>query len=152
MAQWQVVAEGVSLPELTQVVGDMELPKGTKMKVVMDTWAPWAFDMAGAELVFRPFVPSGMELVDVWGEDGQGIVEMEADPAWLVAVLAFIKAHWLAITLAGIALALLISFITVIVKVPAVAQIPIWLLVGAAAGIIGLALISARSPPARRGV
>lgn len=147
MAQWQTVAEGLSIGDLKSVVGQMELPKGAKVRVVMDTWLSWAFDVAGAELVFRPFVPDGLELIDVYGESGQGIIDMEADPAWLLAVLAFIKAHWLAITIAGFALAAIISFITVMVKVPAIAQIPFWLIIGAAAGIIGLAVLSARSPP-----
>lgn len=144
MAQWETVAEGVNFTQLKAVVADMELPKGSKVRVVMDTWMPWAFDVAGAELVFRPFVPDGLDLIDVYGEAGQGIVDMEADPAWLVAMLAFIKAHWLAITIAGFVLAAIISFITVMVKVPAAAQIPIWLLVGGAIAIISLAVIGAR--------
>ena len=143
MAQWVTVAEGISFGELEQVVADMELRKGTKIRVVMDTWASWAFDVAGAEWTFKPFVPDGLELIDVYGENGQGIVDMEADPAWLVATLAFIKAHWLAITIAGLALALIISFITVMVKVPAAAQIPIALLVGIAVGVVGLMALSA---------
>jgi len=114
---WQVVAEGVSLSELRQTVGDMELPKGTRMKVVMDTPVAWAFDIAGAEWVFQPYIPEGMTLIDVYGEGGQGIVDMEADPAWLVAVLAFIKAHWLAIIIAGFVLTAIISFVRVWVEV-----------------------------------
>lgn len=149
MAQWQIVAEGVSISDLESIIGEMELPKNTKVRIVMDTWASWAFDVAGAELVFKPFVPNGLDLVDVWGENGQGIVEMEADPAWLVAVLAFIKAHWLAITIAGLLLAAIITFIVVTVKLPAVAQIPIWLLVGAAAGILGLIYVSSKMPAVR---
>jgi len=143
---WKTVAEGTSISNLEQTIADMELRKGTRIRVVMDTWAPWVFDVAGAELVFRPFVPDGLDLVDVWGESGQGIVEMEADPAWLAAVIVFIKAHWLAITLAGLALATIISSISIIIKVPTVAQIPIWLLIGAAAGIVGLVILSRRVP------
>ena len=143
---WKTVAEGTSISNLEQTIADMELRKGTRIRVVMDTWAPWVFDVAGAELVFKPFVPDGLDLVDVWGESGQGIVEMEADPAWLAAVIVFIKAHWLAITLAGLALATIISFISIIIKVPTVAQIPIWLLIGAAAGIVGLVILSRRVP------
>jgi len=122
----------------------MELPKGTKVKVTMETWAPWAFDIAGAELIFQPFVPDGLDLIDVYGEGNQGIVDLEADPAWLVATLAFIKAHWLAITLSGLALATLITYIIVMINVPAIAQIPVTLLVGAAVGIVGITLLAAR--------
>ena len=141
---WMVVAEGTSISNLQQVVNEMELPKGTKVKVTMETWAPWAFDIAGAELIFQPFVPDGLDLIDVYGEGNQGIVDLEADPAWLVATLAFIKAHWLAITLSGLALATLITYIIVMINVPAIAQIPVTLLVGAAVGIVGITLLAAR--------
>ncbi len=149
MAQWQVVAEGTSIFDLESTIGQLELTKGMKVRVVMETPAPWIFDTAGAELVFKPFVPEGLDLIDVYGENGQGIVDMEADPAWLLAVLAFMKAHWLAITIAGFALAALISFITVMVKIPAAAQIPVALIVGAAVGIVVLTALAARSPPGR---
>lgn len=142
---WIKVAEGTSLTNLSAVVQDMEFPKGTKMRVVMH--APgyhWLFDMAGAELVFKPFTPTGWDILDVYGEDGKGFVDMEADPAWLLVTLAFIKAHWIALTIAGFALALIISLVVIFVKVPAVAAIPVALLVGAAAGILGLVLLTRR--------
>ena len=144
--EWQTVAQGVSIWELEQTVADMYLPKGAKLRIVMDTWADWAFDIAGAELVFKPFIPEGLDLIDVYGENGQGIVDMEADPVWLAAALVFIKAHWLAITIAGFALATLISFIYVMVKVPAIVQIPFWLIVGAVAGVAGVLVLAARKP------
>ncbi len=144
--EWQTVAQGVSIWDLEQTVADMELTKGTKVRVVMDTWAPWAFDVWGAELVFKPFIPEGLDLIDVYGENGQGIIDMEADPVWLVAALAFIKAHWLAITIAGFALAAIISLITVMVKVPTIVQIPFWLVMGAVAGVAGLFILAGRRP------
>jgi len=147
MAQWVKVAEGTNIWNLSETIEDMEFPKGTKMKIVMNCPGfDWLFDMAGAELVFKPFIPDGWDLVDVYGENGQGIVDMEADPAWLVATLAFIKAHWVAITIAGIVLTAIISLIVIFVKFPAVAAIPITLLVGAAAGIVGLIFLSKWQP------
>ncbi|GAJ23144.1 unnamed protein product, partial [marine sediment metagenome] len=52
---WQTVAEGASFAELRSLVGDMELPKGTRVKVVMDLKVPvgWAFDAPWAEWLFR---------------------------------------------------------------------------------------------------
>lgn len=151
MAQWTTVAQGISLADLAATVSDMELPKGTKMRVVMDLKYPvaWAFDVAGAELLFRPFVPEGMTLVDVYGEGSQGFIDMEADPAWLLTTLAFIKAHWLAITIAGFTLALLISFIYIAIKVPAIVQIPIWLIIGAIGGAVGIIYLGSRKTPMR---
>ena len=148
MAQWVTVAEGVSFNELELLVADMELPKGTKMRVVMDTWADWLFDVAGAELVFQPFIPDGMDLIDVYGENGQGIVDMEADPAWLVAVWAFIKLHWVAIAIGLFILGLIVSFIRVMIKLPAAAQIPVALLIGVAIGVVGLTILATRTPRA----
>ena len=149
MSDWIVAAEGTNLSNLKQIVNDMELPKGTKMRVVMDTSFPWLFDMAGAELAFKPFIPEGMDMVDVWGENGQGIVEMEADPAWLLAVLAFMKAHWLAITIAGVLLYAIIQFIQVVVKLPPIAQTATWVALGALLGVAGLIYFSKYIP--RRG-
>jgi len=139
-SEWTVAAEGVSLTELAQVIADMELPKGTKMKVIMDLKFPlgWAFDIAGAELIFKPFIPEGVSVADVYGEGSTGIVELDIDPIRLAAILAFIKAHWLAITIAGLALTFLITFMVVMVKVPAAAAIPIAFIIGTAAGVVGL--------------
>lgn len=141
MAEWQVVAEGTNIWDLQAVVADMELTKGSKLKVVMDLKLPlgWAFDVAGAELIFKPFVPAGMTLVDVYGEGSQGIVEMEADPAWLVAVLVFIKAHWLAITIAGLILTAIIASIIVLVKIAVAPALPIAALaIGGGLALIGI--------------
>ena len=141
---WVTVAEGKNLDDLEQLVGDMELKKGTRMRVVMNTSAEWLFDSFLAEPIFRTQVPDGMELIDVWGENGQGIVEMEADPAWLVAILAFIRANWLALVIAGFLIWLFVSFIIIMVNVPAVAQIPFALLIGSAIGIVGVLLLTRR--------
>lgn len=138
MAQWQVVAEGANIWDLESTIGELELPKGSKLKVIMDLKLPlgWAFDVAGAELIFRPFVPDGMMLIDVYGEGSQGIVEMEADPAWLLAILAFVKAHWLAITIAGFVLTAIIASIIILVKISVAPTLP----VAAIAIVGGLAL------------
>lgn len=152
MSAWVKAAEGTNIWDLKATMEDMEFPKGTKMRIAMN--APgfdWLFDMAGAELIFKRFIPDGWELLDVYGENGQGIVDMEADPAWLLATLLFIKAHWLAITIAGIVLTVIISLIVIFVKVPAIAAIPITLIVGMAMGVIGLILLSNRSPRASPG-
>lgn len=151
MAEWVKVAEGANLKETLLTVADMELPKGTKMQVVMKTSMPWLFDLAGAELAFKPLVPDNMALVDVWGEDGLGIVEMEADPVWLGVAILFIKTHWWAAMLTGVLIGFILGTIVTavavfILKVPAIAQIPVWLIVGAVAGVAGLLVIASRKP------
>jgi len=148
---WATVAEGTSIWNLKETVGDFQMTKGSRMRVVMETSMPWLFDIAGAELAFKPFIPDDMKLLDVWGEDNTGIVEMEVTGTWFLAILAFVKAHWLAITIAGFLLGVIITFITIMVKVPSAAQIPIWLLLGAAAGVLVLAYASSRDRAPPRG-
>lgn len=138
---WQTVAGGASFAELTTIIGDMELPKGTRVKVVMDLKLPlgWVFDTPMTQLAFGYLIPDGMKLIDVYGEGSQGIVEMEADPAWLLALLAFVKAHWVAILIATFVLGLIILFIRVMVEIvgPGPFGVPwwAWIVGGAAIGV-----------------
>lgn len=120
MAEWEVVAQGVNLWDLESTVGELKLPKGSKLRVVIDLKFPLGWAFGGADLIFKPFIPDGMELVDVYGEGSTGFIDMEADPAWLLAVLAFIKAHWLAITIAGFVLTFIIASIIILVKIAVV--------------------------------
>jgi len=145
---WITAAKGTSLSDLKATIADMDLHKGTQMQVIMDLKLPvgWAFDFIAAEWLMKPFVPDGMDLIDVYGEGSQGIVEMEADPITLAAALVFIKAHWLALSILGLALGYLILNITILIKVPAAAQIPVALLVGGALGIVGLIILTRRVP------
>ncbi len=147
MSQWETVAQGTSLENLTAVVGDMELSKGTRMKVVMDLKLPVGgmFNWAVADWLSQRFIPDGMEFVDAYGSGNEGVVEMESDPAWLLAVILFIKAHWLALVIAGFTLWLIITLITISIKVPKAVQIPFWLLAGAAMGVVGVVILSQKT-------
>ena len=122
--EWITVAEGDSFFNLSRFTSDMELPKGTKVRVIMD-WRPpldKILDLAGMEHVFAPLVPQGLDLIDVYSEGGRGIVDMEADPAWLAPVLIWIGAHWSSIAItSGLVLAVLglaILWIRVLVLLP----------------------------------
>lgn len=133
-AEWTEVARGTNIWDLKSTVGEMHLSKGSRIKVVMDLKLPlgWAFDAAGAEQIFKPFAPDGTSVVDVYGEGSQGIVELEADPVWLVALLAFIEAHWVEILIAGFVLTAIIMSIIVLVKIAVAPSLPV-----AAIAIIG---------------
>jgi len=151
MAQWKVVATGTSFSSLDMAVEDMLLPKGTRVKVVMDCLpgTSWVFDLAGMENVFRPSMPEGMELIDVWGEGNKGYVEMEADPPWPVAMIAGLPVWaWLAIGGVGglVILGLIITFIVVMIKVPGAVGYPVALIAGAAGAILLLAYAASRKP------
>lgn len=147
MAEWQTVAGGTNIWDLESAVGELELPKGSRIRVVMDLKLPlaWAFDAAGAELIFRPFTPDGMALIDVYGEGSQGIVEMEADPYWLLAFLAFVKAHWLAIIIAGFVLTVIIASIIVLVKIAVAPTLPVAAIaIGGGLALIGILAMMAK--------
>ena len=149
MAQWEEVAQGVNIWDLQSTVGEMELPKGSKVKVVMDLKLPlgWFFDAAGAEWIFKPFIPDGMELIDVYGEGNQGIVEMEADPAWLLAILAFIKANWLTLIIAGVFLTAIIASIIILVKLAVAPSTPTLLIAGGLGVLALIVILGMRKAP-----
>lgn len=143
---WQLAAQGTSFSELNQLIADRTLNKGDRVRVVMDCPGyAWLFDAAGAEIAFMPLKPEGMDIIDVWGEGGKGYVEMEADPAQLVAVLGAI-AYWGAIAIAlGIVLFIIVSLIKVFVWGPTSAAVPIALIVGIALGAAGLLYLGKKS-------
>lgn len=154
MAEWQVVAQGTNIWDLASTIGELELRKGSELRVIMDLNLPlgWAFDLAGAELIFKPFTPEGMTLVDVYGEGNVGIVEMKADPAWLLAILAFIKAHWVAIIIAGFVLTVIIAFITVLVKIAVAPALPVAAIaIGGALAVIAILGLAAIAQEKRKG-
>ena len=76
-------------------------------------------------------------MIDVWGEGSQGIVELEADPITLALAIAFLKAHWLFITIAGVMLYAIVTAIIIQVKIAQAPALPI----AAIALIGGLALV-----------
>ena len=151
MAQWQVVAEGMNIWNLESTIGELQLPKGSKMQIVLNLKMPlgWAFDVAGAELIFRPFIPEGMDLVDVYGEGSQAFIDLEADPAWLLAVLAFIKAHWLAIIIAGFVLTTIIASIIILVKIAVAPALPVAAIAIIGALVLGGFLLVSQNPRRR---
>lgn len=117
---WITAAEGNNLSDLQATIADRDLKPGTRVKMVMEFNVPGAakaLDMWGAENLFRSQIPPEMRLIDVYEEGGKGIVEMEAEGAWFLPLLAFVKAHWLWIIVAGVALYLLIKFVRMIIQV-----------------------------------
>lgn len=141
MAEWQVVAEGTNIWDLASTVGELELPKGSKVKVVMDLKVPVGgmFNWAVADWLAQRFVPDGLVFVDAYGEGSQGKIEFEADPAWLLVMLAFIKAHWLALTIAGLLLTAIIAAIIILVKIAVAPALPVAAIaIGGGLALIGI--------------
>lgn len=133
---WRVVAEGRNFADLRARVANMEFGKGTRLRMVME--GPPGFGPA-CDITPNWLVPApeGTEVIDVWGEGaGTGIIELEADPVWLVAVLTFVKVHWVALLIGGA-----VGFVLgmVLTKLELLANIP-GAIVGA--GIIVLVLVA----------
>lgn len=140
--RWVKAAQGTSPDKLRALIGDRELPKDTPVRWVLDFKVPGiarAMDLWGAESIFRPFVPDGLDLVDVYEKGGKGYVDMKADPAWLLAVVGFVKAHWLGIAIAGFLIATVVKLITMWIQVLEVVFPWVLLIVGglALAAILG---------------
>lgn len=111
--QWYHIAAGDSIDSLTAFVADHPLQAGDRIVVEMSLALPVAkaFDVAPN---WWPYTPDGMRVVDIWGEGwpwetNYGYVEMEANTPWLLAVIAFIRAHWVALIIADVTLAWLVS-------------------------------------------
>lgn len=141
MADYQVVAQTTSLAGLKDVLTNIQLQPGDRVRVTMNLNAPvgWAFNAAGAELLFQPFMPESMNLIDVWGDGSMGYVEMEATSPPLVAVLGFIADNWLAIVIAGVVIAALVIMVTISIKVSqAIMEIPNWAIAGLVIGGVAL--------------
>lgn len=117
--------------ETAGAVPNVGLVEGSPFHVELHLSLPvaFAFDAPGAELIFRPFTPPGLELVDVsgsgfWDVNIEYIVKdagafgQEAPPGTapaafvpLVAIGAFMAAHWVGILLATIGISLSLGFL-----------------------------------------
>lgn len=146
---WITVAEGTSIATVEARVSNFELPKGTQIRFIMQLSMPVApaFDLAGAELIFRPMMPEGVDLIDVHGEGWRTVViDAESDPAWLLAILVFIKAHWIALSLIAIGITFTLGVLVAAFKMEAlvgvvggVANIMMWTVIGL--GIVGAIIL-----------
>lgn len=113
----------VSFPEGTT------LKTGSPFNIEMDIkfFLAKAFDVAGAELVFKPFIPAGLRLVDVHSsgfstvvvemvvEDVAGLGQKDSAKMGLapllLGIVAFIGAHWVGLSLATIGVAFGLGFL-----------------------------------------
>ena len=141
---FKIVAEGPSFDDLATTVSNFELKKGTKVRFEMDLNMPVAFlfNVAGIEHLFSI---DGLDLKDVHGEGwSTAVVEAEADPAWLLGVIAFIKAHWVAIAIGGIVLYTLVSFLRMLVDIVPDSDFLKWIVLGVGC-VLGYRLLRERA-------
>jgi len=112
---WKFLAASDSFETFgDDVTEDMELPKGTPIRITMKFYLPigYFFNLPGAEYLFRPVMPEGVDLVDVRANGAWGaIVEGVADPVWLIPLLTSIK-FWAGISLFAIGVAFALGVIT----------------------------------------
>lgn len=90
---WVKAAEGKNADDLKLLIADRDLPKGTKIRIEFNCKSSLfakRFDFFDAEYVFAPYVPDGVDLIDVHSEGNLGVIECEADPPVpLIAIVAF---------------------------------------------------------------
>lgn len=146
---WKTIAQGGSLDQLAATVGNFELKKGTKIRFEMNLNMPVAFlfDVAGAEHLFHI---DGVDINDVYGEGwSKAVIEAESDPVWLLALIAFIRAHWVALVIGGFILAALVSFIWVSADIaeiiPPLVDWTMWVVIGLAV-VLGYQLLRKKAP------
>lgn len=146
---FEVVAQGNSLGELAATVADFELKKGTKIRFEMDLKLPVAslFDVAGVEHLFSI---DGVDIKDVYGEGwSKAVIEAEADPAWLAAIVLFVRAHWVAILIGMFVLGILVSGIVMSADIadiiPPLVDWTKWVVIGFAV-VLGYKLLRKKAP------
>ncbi len=133
--------------ELAQNPG--RLDSGDRVRFTMQLNGPYApaFNLPGAELLFRDKMPPGLILDDVHGEGWSTVViEAHATSPWFAAVGAWLVSEWYIIPLVAIGISLIlgtaitsISFLVSAVRAPeTVPKTAMWI----AVGVGGLALIS----------
>lgn len=147
---WRFLAASDSLETFgDDVTEDMELPKGTRVRITMDFIMPvgYFFDLPGAEYIFRPVMPEGVDLIDVHSNGAWGaIVEGRVDPAWLIPLLTSVK-FWAGVSLLAIgisvALGILVGWVRGDVEFPGadIKDIVKWGAIGAI-GVFGIKLFS----------
>ena len=152
---WETIAEGTRIENL-QSVRARKLAKGTRVRFTMTT-KTWlgiptarAFDLPGAEAIFRPVMPEGMRLLDVHSPDNREIVVVEAEvitnPAVTTAsIIAFVAANWLRLSLVAIGIMVALGFLITSIRIEAEVIPHMWAMVLIAVVVIAVVFILARA-------
>ena len=141
---WETIAEGPGIREL-RVIEEKRLPKGTHVRFVIKVRTPAGiptarvFDLPGAEAVFRPLMPEGLELLDVHSPDDYetGVVEARvvANPIVTTSsIVAFIAANWFKIAVA-------LGIIILAIRVDAEAIPRMWAVLVIAIAVVAIVFI-----------
>ena len=164
MAKWKEVSRSTNILGIRSTIGDLELRPGDKMRIIMELKVPmgWLFDVGGIELIMQPFVPDGMNLVDVYGEGSEAYVDMEVPSInndfriagsvgflgiGLVAALAFLKVHWVALAILGVAITTILAVIIILIKIAIAPALPIATMAIAGAVVLGIIVLNQYAPP-----
>lgn len=138
----QVVLEELfrasSLGELAELTSQRELRPGSPFRITMrlNESIAHAFDLAGAEAIFRPVMPPGLTLVDVHSPDNKRTVVLDSRvdveqaqgakmrfPVVIAAIGAFIATHWVGLSLAVIGITAALGFLVASIRGEGVALV-----------------------------
>jgi len=154
------IAKATSFDTLSQNLSTsrQQLKHGDKIRFVLNMSQPvaHAFDLAGAELIFRPIMPPGIILDDVYSIDASTVgIDAHATSPMFAAIGAWLAANWVYVTLGAIgitiALGLLVAgvaFLVLAVGSPqTIAETSKWVAIGlgaVAVGLIGYGIVKSR--------
>ena len=152
---WETIAEGPGIEEL-RTIAERKLLKGTRVRFIMrtKTWAgiptARAFDLPGAELIFRPVMPKGMKLLDVHSPDDRELVvvkaEVIANPVVTTStIVAFVAANWFKLSLVAIGIMVALGFLVTSIRIDAEVIPHMWAMLLIAVVIIAVVFILARA-------
>jgi len=151
---WTTLARADDIRNLEASVADnRELPHGTKVRFVMSLNTPIGklFSLPGAEYLFRPAMPPGIDLVDVYGQDSRTVVVegVVASPLFVLAAAGFIARHWVGLSLLTIGVLWGLAAIVYLIKFDGelmpIGDMLKWVVVGIG-GILVLRVLSIARP------
>lgn len=117
---WRTIAEGKTLNNLRATVKDQDIPKGTPIRFELDLKLPVAraFDLAGAEFLFKGNMPDNVKLIDVHSYGNSiVIIEAESDGVWILPIIAFLGTNWFRMGLLALGITLSLGFLVTAIKV-----------------------------------
>ncbi|MBT9133026.1 MAG: hypothetical protein DDT33_01557 [Firmicutes bacterium] len=152
---WETIAEGTKL-ETLEVVRQRRLAKGTRVRFHMTVRTPLglpmarAFDLPGAEPIFRRVMPEGLELVDVHSPDNHEQVVIDArvtsNPiVTTTAILLFVKANWLKLSLVTIGIVFALGALITAIRIDAEMIPYVWGITLVAIVLIAVVFIVAKA-------
>ena len=143
-----------------EALRDVDIPDGVVGKdepfiIELDLNQPVAraFDLFGAEFLFRNAMPEGLDLVDIHSAGpSRVVIETVGDPIPFFLIGAFLARHWVFLFLGAIGLSISLGFLIAAVRgkspasllgIPSLRELAPWL-IGGGVAVVGLVILTRR--------